>query len=387
MKDNIRCWKVSLLLLALLALLVASGQSAVAQEGPSIQKDTLYVTAYTVAEYRGNFDMWSWLPKVEFRVKGPIESGDQLFVEVSLPGRGVWVKFDCETSETSADSHSKVECGGRDDIPEDKSVTTAGPVSFAIKLRNPLSEKGVTTLFSGKAKVMKSRSNEHGPKAVNKFVFYVDHDWTLPIGYVYLAPGSAGGWDQPQLEAVFWARGDFSSSPGGPKPAFSSIGAHLLYQGKEVGLIFLDGDPIYRASCGPEHTLETTRTVSETVPQQGKWTRVECKFVSVWGWNKTGEDRKPLPGETGRPHVLAGNPGEYELKILASGRLARSMKFTVAEDGTIVDNGIAKANKLGSDKVIVPVKFTGTPDGVWNKLAWKTEAFYGNPLTGFVAPP
>ena len=45
-----------------------------------------------------------------------------------------------------------------------------------------------TTLFTGKMKVGKHKSNEAGPKAANKFVYYVDHDWNLPIGYVYLTP-------------------------------------------------------------------------------------------------------------------------------------------------------------------------------------------------------
>lgn len=384
MKDNIRCWRVRLLLLALLMLLAAAGPPALAQEGPAIQKDSLLFTAYTVAEYRGNYDVWSWLPKAEFRVHGPIESGDQLFVEVTLPGRGAWVKFDCETRETPEGRSMETECGGRDDIPEAKSVTYVGPVSFAIKLRNPLSEAGVKTLFTGKAKVTKSRSNERGPKAVNKFVYYVDHDWTLPIGYVYLSSDNP---KLPRLEVTFWARGDFSSGPGEPRKPFSSIGPHLLYQGKEVGLIFLDGDQMGSPSCGSQKTLETARTVDESVPQQGEWTRVTCTFYSVFAWDKTGQQKTPLPGETGKPHLLSGNPGEYELRILAGGRLARSLKFTVDEEGKIVDNGIAAANKLGSDKVIVPVKFTGTPDGVWNKLAWKTDAFYGNPLTGFTWVP
>ncbi|MGH9508319.1 MAG: hypothetical protein ACRD2Q_02500 [Terriglobales bacterium] len=372
-----------MLLLAVFMLIGMTSWTS-AQEGPSIQKDSLYFTAYTLNEYRKNYDIWSWLPKVEFRVNGSIESGDQLFVEVTLPGRGVWVKFDCETTETPSGDSMHTKCGGRDHVPEDKSVTYIGPVSFAIRLRNPLSEKGVTTLFTGKAKVVKSRSNEHGPKAINRFVYYVDHDWLLPIGYVYL------GFENPELprfEAVFWARGDFSSLPGETPPPFSSIKPHLLYQGKEVGLILLDGEQIGEASCGGQVTLANARTVSESVPQQGEWTRVECKFYSVFGWDKTGKKRTPLPGETGKMHLFSGNPGEYELKILASGRLARSLKFTVAEDGKIVENGIATANKLGSDKVIVPVKFTGTPDGVWNKLAWKTDAFYGNPLTGFTWVP
>ena len=45
------------------------------------------------------------------------------------------------------------------------------------------------------------------------------------------------------------------------------------------------------------------------------------------------------------------------------------------------------SNKLGSDRVIVPVQIIGDQDGAWDKAAWKTEAFYGNPLTGFTAAP
>jgi hypothetical protein len=62
------------------------------------------------------------------------------------------------------------------------------------------------------------------------------------------------------------------------------------------------------------------------------------------------------------------------------------MKFTVAPGGKF-DNGIATSNQLGSDRVIVPVQIIGDQDGTWNKAAWQTEAFYGNPLKGFTALP
>ena len=59
-------------------------------------------------------------------------------------------------------------------------------------------------------------------------------------------------------------------------------------------------------------------------------------------------------------------------------------EFLVNADGSF-DNGIASANKLGSDRVIVPVQVIGD-QGPWDRMAWKTNAFYGNPLTGFSAP-
>jgi hypothetical protein len=58
-------------------------------------------------------------------------------------------------------------------------------------------------------------------------------------------------------------------------------------------------------------------------------------------------------------------------------------KFNIA-DVNFVDNGIAKQNSISTDKVILPVKVMGNVDK-WNAATRKTEAFYGNPLTGFSA--
>ena len=81
---------------------------------------------------------------------------------------------------------------------------------------------------------------------------------------------------------------------------------------------------------------------------------------------------------------LTKNPGDYEVKVLLVGDLARSIKFRVDANGKF-DNGIATANKLGSDRVIVPVQVIGNRE-TWDPAAWKTDAFYGNPLTGFTVP-
>ena len=105
-------------------------------------------------------------------------------------------------------------------------------------------------------------------------------------------------------------------------------------------------------------------------------------MTNVRGWDKTGEE----PGMFGPLYTLAGHPGEYEFKLLWNNHLARSIKFTVAPDGKF-DNGIATANQLGSNRTIVPVQIIGDQDGQWNRAAWKTDAFYGNPLTGFTALP
>lgn len=349
----------------------ATSNSAVSQDQPTINKDSVQVLAYTNGAYKGSYDTWSWVPQMEFRVNGPIASGSQLYAEFTLPGTGAWVKFDCQTEETEAGRSMHTTCGGRDGIPEDKSVTYTGPVNFAIKLRNELAGTD-TTLFTGRAKVGKVHSNEiKTGKFANHFVYYVDQDWNLPIGYVYLTPDDTRGMNRPDFNIAFWVRGE----PVRFEP-------HLFYQGKEVGKMYYQGEEVGKASCESDIDDGTTHFVDDSVPQKAKWSRVLCTFPNVKGWDKTGEQ----PGMFGPLYSLAANPGEYEFKLLWNNHLARSIKFTVGAGGKL-DNGIATSNKLGDDRVIVPVAIIGDQDGQWDKAAWKTEAFYGNPLTGFTALP
>jgi hypothetical protein len=118
--------------------------------------------------------------------------------------------------------------------------------------------------------------------------------------------------------------------------------------------------------------------VAETLPQRAKWQRIQCSFGDVV--------TAPVEGYTGL-HVIGEHNGDYEVKVLRNNRLARSIKFTV-ENGKIKDNGIYAANKMGgaTDVLIVPVAILDDQDGPWDKALWKTDAFYGHPLTGFTWP-
>jgi hypothetical protein len=342
--------------------------SVAGQDQPTIIKDSVHISAWTNNSYRGNYDVWSWVPMIKFRVNGPIPSGSQLFVEFSQPGGSApWVKFDCETGEVQKGYWWKTECGGRQ--IEDKSLTAVGPINFAIKMRNELAGTN-STIYTGKITAAKTLSNEQGPKAANKFVYYIDQDWNLPIGYIYYTPDSVYGWKYPDFHVAFWVRGEAGS-----------FDPHLFYQSKEIGRLFSGGVQIGKASCGAVVDIQTTHYVNDAMPQKAKWSRVECDFPIIKQWDKT-------PG--GQPNandmfMMASNPGEYEFKLLWNNKLARTIKFTVGPDGKL-ENGIATANKLGNDRVIVPVTILGDQDGKWDRAAWKTEAFYGNPLTGFTPP-
>ena len=364
--------KGSAILFTLILALTVFIPAAAAQDQPTVAKDSIKVRGFTNNSYKGNYDVWSWVPEFRFRVNGPIPSGSQLYVEVQQPGGSApWLKFDCPTQETQKGYWWDTgECGGRQ--VEDKSILTVGTVNFSIKMRNELAG-GDQTLFSGRMKVAKTLSNEHGPKAAQKFVYYVDHDWNLPIGYIYYTSDSVYGWDYPTFNVAFWVRGDtYKFDP------------HLFYQGKEIGRIFMDGMQVGKGGCSVPVEINPTHYVNDGVPQKAKWARVECSFPVVKQHDKTN-------GGQGQPNTnemfkMAANPGEYEFKLLWNNKLARSIKFTVGPAGKL-DNGIATANKLGNDRVIVPVTIIGDQDGAWDKAAWKTDAFYGNPLTGFTAAP
>ena len=101
--------------------------SSAHQDQPTIAKDSVQVTAFTVNEYK-ELRFLEWLPR-SFRVNGLFPSGGQLYVEFTLP-TGPWVSYDCATQETQVGYWWKVECGGRD-IGEEKASTYTGPISFA----------------------------------------------------------------------------------------------------------------------------------------------------------------------------------------------------------------------------------------------------------------
>jgi len=365
---------LSLAVLVLLAFigLLSGVSNSFAQDQPTIAKDSVQVTAFTLSSYKSDFKTFSWVPSLKLRVNGPIASGSQIYAECTVTGAGEW-KFDCKTQETEKGLWLQPDqCGGRDALGEDKGITYTGPVTFTIKMRNELMG-GDVTLFTGKFKVAKVHSNETGPNYVNHFVYYVDQDWNLPIGYVFYDRDDTRGWNYPSFSFAFWARTEYNA-PYEP---------HLFHNGKEVGKLMYEGEEVGKAGCG---TTEVEDNPTHITSPEGQfiWTRWKCNFPNVRAWNKTGEKIDSMFGPL---YLMSENAGDYEIKILYKGHLVRSIKFAVGADGKIVDNGVAASNKLGNDRVIVPVQVLGDADGQWDKMAWKTDAFYGNPLTGFTAGP
>ncbi len=316
------------LLLTLLFLLSAASPSARAQDEPTIIKDSVQVKTHDHDDGpAGRYgDLPSWTPRLNFRVNDPIPSGSRIWVEFSYVGKKGWLTSDCSSAAGFAGS-TPWTCPGDRDFGKEKSTRFLGIVDFTIHISNELLGTNAV-LFRGKAKVGKTPLVN--PKNPTFFDYYVDEDWRVPIGYLRRDRNDR------TLNIEMWFRG----SPGEVSP-------HLFQGGKEVAKGINCGGALFD-------------------PAQYQWWPVNCEFFA-------GDDE-----------VKALNPGEYEIKVLQQGRLTRVAKLTVDADGSH-DNGIATANKLGSAKVIVPFKIL-VDLAPWDKLAWKTGAFYGNPLTGFTVP-
>jgi hypothetical protein len=57
------------------------------------------------------------------------------------------------------------------------------------------------------------------------------------------------------------------------------------------------------------------------------------------------------------------NLGEYDIKVLENGKLARVAKFTMGPNGQLVDAGTVPANGFGTGFIVIPVQILGDQDG------------------------
>jgi hypothetical protein len=322
----------------------------------TVLKNSVTADARTVTSYKGDGSTYSWTPVIKFDTNGNLPSGAQFHAAVSLPSGAPWAEMDCKWV---GGSHSNYyQCGGPD-FPEEKGTTATGIFPFSIKLRNEL--KGTDeTLFTGKVKIEKAPGDDGTPaERAKKSFFYPNMDWALPIGYVYYSPADN------KLFTAFWVRG-----------STYKVEPHLFYQGKEIDLQGM------KPSCNDK--MEVGDAYIRSVKPAPFWKLVECQMTSAVQIRDKGE-------KFGIPiHYLMSNPGDYEIKVLWNDELSRSIKFTVGAGGDF-NGGVPLLYKVREEDrlsgIIVPVLILDAQDGAWNKAAWKTDAFYGNPPQGFSPAP
>lgn len=294
---------------------------------------------------------WTFTPSMRFRIYGPIASSDVLWVEYTLPNGKPWVKVQCADIFAIEANDSIVinDCGFRQE--DDVATNLTGLFGFQMKLVNELNGTN-KLLYNGKFNVGKTLYNpDKLPDRNKQFYYYVDHDWRIPMAFV----GTKYGDTRNDLLCELWVKT--------PLKDLSKVMAFLMYNGKQV------------AEATGSYPLRATP------PETPAWEYHLLQF----DFNALTE-KPPSEGWDGF-HKLYENPGEYEIKVLRDGKLARALKFSVGRDGRPVDTGgVIKQNAISKEGSLVPVQVLGDGDGVWNKTAWKTDAFWGNPATGFNVP-
>jgi hypothetical protein len=303
---------------------------------------------------------WSWMPEVSFVVVGPVNTGSAFVIDFTNELGAPWYSVDCDTNTIATGAWQKIGTPAITTHIDNRTTLSTGTFGFTIRLKNELSGTN-EKVFSGKFKVAKFHVGNNLPAFKNQFEYVVDQDWNLPIGYLYF--NTASDQNMPPVNISMWFRGELDDT---------KLAAYLFYNGKQIGSTKEQaGGAAYDSAIFANSHEGNTR-----------WERWKFSWGQVRGWNVDTSSAN----NTSSIFFLNQNPGEYEVKVLREGDLARVTKFTVGTDGKLVDNGISQKNNLGGYSMILPVKVIGTGDGQWDPNAWKTDAFYGNPLSGCVAP-
>ena len=328
---------------------------------PVLVKSSLYIQAASHQQYwkmpkERKFS--SWVPKIEFNVYVHRDSeGFDYTAEYLNPDGSLWFSEPLRIGTYSADKMIKLssEYGTTQQMLETKSTNAVGTYGVKITHKNT-----GETVFQGKFKVGKFQPQD---AAKNEFDFFVEHDWMLPFGYVGFHH-SALNTDSGGFEIIpsVWMKGDIDDD---------NLEGRVFYQGKQIAST-KDG------GSGVNDSGDRASQYGIYVKDTHYWKLWNFQFKNLRVANGGDFNRDYYPEAT----YADEKPGEYTVKILHKGAEVREMKFTIGADGKLVDGGFGKQIFLPNYKIIVPVKVIGASEK-WNQTAWKTDAFYGNPFTGF----
>ncbi|MBS1792479.1 MAG: hypothetical protein JSS81_01425 [Acidobacteria bacterium] len=301
-------------------------------------------------------NFWSWMPEVEFLVSGPIPDSSFVTIDFTTPDGKPWYSWDSAPFAVPEGGRYAIQSEAVPRWQDKRSTILTGTFGFRITLKNGLNGTA-QELYRGSFKVGKKFAGNENANFKNQFAFYVEQDWALPIGYLRLDPKDEPA--APALALAMWFRGDYDND---------RLTAFLFYNGKQIS-------NTKTSDKGSGGTIKSLITEGDD-RKELFWAFWNFTFYKV---------RAARSGNYPEAFVLKDNPGNYEVKVLLDDELVRTVAFTVGSDGRIVDNGLAERNGLGGSGIVVPVRVIPVKEGALNLQAWKTDAFYGNPLDGFTA--
>lgn len=331
----------------------------VPNENAVFWRTTLDIRCDTIDTYwkmgENKYNFTSWVPQVKFKVFYKGAEKLRYKADYFLPSGALWYSEPLDSGMSNA-NEGTVEINSPRGSNKHENTSTDAVGLFGIKI----SDKSGAVVFEGKFKVAKYKPDALPkiPMWKNVYTYFVEQDWNLPIGYVWL-DYSRDQWS-PMPAVTMWLKGDYR---------LDDLEARLFYNGAQI---------------------MTTDDMGEVSNKQARFpNRNDDKNASQWTeyvmeWYKFHAFLNPRGGmKYPQAKFMKDMPGDYTVKLFHKGTQIREASFKVGTDGMIVDDGTAAKNGLGEPKVVIPVKVTSTEK--WNVNSWKTEAFYGNPLKGFTA--
>ncbi len=324
---------------------------------PVFLKDSLEIRTRTKETYwklPNEREYTSWLPQIAFDVFYDNSAQLRYRAEWFNADGSAWFDEMLRYGFLSNDKTVRLQSNYSDALLNSKAIASIG--SYGVKVTDT---KTGEVIFQGKFKVNKLLHFPGDAKLKNRFDFYVDNDWLLPVGYAgYDFIGS----NAPPLAISLWFkdrlnREDFEARVyhNGQVVTSTDDGGNILSTAERLG-----GCQMFSDKCVYQLW-------------QFRWDKLLVRSGSINDYFM-----QTHPGVK----FTNDNPGEYIVKIFHRGVQVREAKFTIDSKGLIARNAFSDQIYL-INKIIIPVKVLGTLDK-WNAAAtWKADMFYGNPLTNF----
>ena len=329
---------------------------------PVLLKDGLNIKVNTGNKYwktPNEANHSSWIPLIQFGLFYDESETIHYKVEWLKPDGSLWFSEPVEDRQTRYTSENF----------DTQATDAAG--TYGVRLVNAKTKE---IAFQGRFTVKKILIGEGDPRRKNQAMFYVDNDWSLPIGYVGFNWNDSWDFD-PSPTVYLWFKGDLKAEDFEARLFFNNQQVASTDDGGSIG----DGSS-FAEKRNPDSCFQNTENCRYTL-WNFKWKNFRVESF----------DKEQHPNDQGytrsEPNALytKDKPGEYTVKIFYKGAQVRETKFTVQSNGWLAPNAYAAQLPIDNLKIVVPVKIMGTLDK-YNAAAWKTEAFYGNLLSGFTAP-
>ncbi len=331
-----------------------SAQPPSAGDTPQILKTSLDIRCDTEARYwkmPGESNYTSWIPQLRFKVRYAGAEKLRLAAEYFTPDGKSWFTEQLKPDRSNAVEKS-VEIITDRVMGRFEGKSTIATGLFGVKITD---SKDGSVLFEGKFKVGKFKTGPNIAMFKNQYDFFVDQDWNLPIGYVWL------NWkdkNAPPPTVSMWIKGE---------TRLDDLEARLFYNGEQIATT----DDMGAASSVQQrypNSLENKET--------HRWELFDFEWYK-YKYAATATGRNMFK----QARFMNDMDGDYTVKVFHKGVQIREASFSV-KGGNLADNGVAANSKFHDGKVIIPVKVMGDKDK-WNSATWKADAFYANPLVGF----